>query len=165
MEINIGDAVRLATRIANLHEDARTWEGINDNRVQELNATITEAYTELAENAGYKELAAQLNTVQKRSRVRTIDIDDAINSLIELEQRLGISKAALEGVSVEIDLNAERFCKSYRGIPESTIFRATYKRGWRITYLKRAKTKTHIYSVTHTEKSREALVNRFLIMD
>ena len=85
-----------------------------------------------------------LSEVQKLARVRTIRIDDMVKAFDYINKCFKISNKALEGTSVVVDLNAQDFAKSYKGVPESTIFEAVYKNGnWKITNIYRGRTKTY----------------------
>ena len=79
-------------------------------------------------------LTDAIDAAEGRSTERTITAYDVIESLRSVENSLNIPKKHLEGVSVTIDVNAQRFPKAYRYTPESTIFSATWRKGsWRVT--------------------------------
>ena len=103
-----------------------------------------------------------LENVQERAIVRLIDDFDVLYELAKVEDKLGISKKAMDGITVEIDPNAETLPGSYKGIPESTQFTARYKNGWYITDIYRAKCKgkTQKVVVNHTDTSRAAIIER-----
>ena len=109
-------------------------------------------------------LTAAIKDAEGRATARTITASDIADVLLEVEKTLGISKKALEGVRVDIDLNAQTFPNSYKYIPESTQFTAVYKSGsWRVTDIRRDRcrgVKSRI-RVTHTEESKAALIDRF----
>lgn len=105
-----------------------------------------------------------LDRIQSRSRVRTVTVKDVYEAAEHVEQKLGITKKALEGVRVHVDLAAQTFPGAYRGIPESTQFDMVFsKRFWRVVNVSREQCKSsgHDYSVTFTEDARKALVERF----
>lgn len=98
-----------------------------------------------------------LSEVQNKCKVRTIDILDIEIALEKVEKFLGISKKAMQDISVEIDYNAEKFPSSYKYTPESTIFRARYYNGsWRIVDVSReithAPTKAAVINLTECAK-------------
>lgn len=112
-------------------------------------------------------LRLALESVQGRARVRTVNAEEIALALLRLERALGITKKAMQGVSVTMDLNAQQFPGAYKGIPESTIVDAVYKSGsWRITDLRRDRTRAPGSAITvkHTEESRKALLYRFTYM-
>ena len=113
-------------------------------------------------------LQPTLESVQVRARARLISAEEIPMALLGLERALGITKKALHGVSVTMDLNAQQFPGAYKGIPESTIVSAVYKSGsWRITDIRRDRTRTPGSAITveHTEESRKALLYRFTYME
>lgn len=109
-------------------------------------------------------LAQILEDVQRRSKVRTIDVAAIIDSLVEIEDELDISKKAMEGITVHVDRNAQDFPSAYKYVPESTHFEAVYKNGsWRVTKVSRDVTlrARQRITITHTEESKAALLARF----
>lgn len=105
-----------------------------------------------------------LDRIQSRSRVRTVTVKDVYEAAEHVEQKLGITKKALEGVRVYVDLAAQTFPSAYRGIPESTQFDMVFsKRFWRVVKVSREQCKSsgHDYSVTFSDEARKALVERF----
>lgn len=113
-------------------------------------------------------LRSTIEAVQGRARVRLVSAEEIALALLRLERTLGITKKAMHGVSVTMDLNAQQFPGAYKGIPESTIFSAVYKSGsWRITDIRRDRTRAPSNAVTveHTEESRKALLYRFTYLE
>jgi len=104
-----------------------------------------------------------LDEVQKRAKVRTITSEEIVEALDRVEQTLGISKRALEGVQVHVDLNDQKFPNAYKWTPESTQFWAIFKGGsWRVLGIERdtcSQLATNCY-ITHTEASKAALLER-----
>lgn len=119
--------------------------------------------TELEKILNECDIKSALNEAQSKAKVRTISVDDIIYYLWKAEEALSIPKSALNGVSVEIDPNAQNFPNAYKGIPESTIFTAIYKSGsWKIQNIRRDRTKSEKQQivVNHTEASKKALIDR-----
>lgn len=113
-------------------------------------------------------LQAALDRIQSRSRVRTIDVGDVYKAAEHVERKLDITKKALEGVRIHVDLHAQTFPNAYRGIPESTQFDMVFsKRFWRVTKVSRERCESngHDYQVTFTDEARRALVERFKSFD
>lgn len=109
-------------------------------------------------------LEGALNRIQSRSRVRTVTVKDVYEAAEHVERKLGITKKALEGVRVHVDLAAQTFPNAYHGIPESTQFDMVFtKRFWRVTKVSREQCESsgRDYRVTFTEDARKALVERF----
>ena len=72
------------------------------------------------------------------AKVRTLTVSDMCRVLTGISRTWGISKAAMRGCSVSVDVNAQSFPRAYRYIPESTIFSATFtSSGWAITDINR----------------------------
>lgn len=113
----------------------------------------------------YREkLAAAIKEAEGRATARTITADNITEALQHVGTRLGISKAAMDGITVTIDCNANDFPSSYKYTPQSTIFSAAYKRGsWRVTDIYRGK--THRFNnacfVQMTDACRNAILDRF----
>lgn len=109
-------------------------------------------------------LAAELDRVQSRARVRTVSVEDVGKALEKIAARFRISKTAMEGVRVTVDLNAQKFPNAYNGIPESTFFAAVYsKRAWRVTEVWRGRTAMpkHMVGVVLTEAAVSALTDGY----
>lgn len=107
--------------------------------------------------------AAMLEAVQSRATARTITPADMANALDAVEKRLGISKKALEGCRVDVDVNAQTFPRAYKYTAESTQFSAVYMRGgWRVTYIGRDKCKSpsRRYVVDITDTAKAAIIDR-----
>jgi len=63
-----------------------------------------------------------LDAVQHRARARTIDAADLAEAIEEIETKLSqiLHKKDWRGLNVWVDIHAQSFPGSYRGIPEST---------------------------------------------
>ena len=107
--------------------------------------------------------AAMLAAVQSRATARTITTADMVDALDTVEKRLGISKKALEGCRVDIDVNAQTFPRAYKYTAESTQFSAVYMRGgWRVTSVSREKCNgpSRRYEVRLTDTAKTAIIDR-----
>ena len=79
-----------------------------------------------------------LDMVQGRCSARTITSGNVVDICEKVEARLGISKAAMDGIEVEADYHAQHFPGAYRYTPESTQISLVYKRGvWYLTDVRR----------------------------
>lgn len=110
-------------------------------------------------------LSEAIDDAQKRCTSRKLDAQRLCRALREAEKKLDLPKRLLEGVTVEIDVNAQDFPKAYKYTPESTIFQATFKSGsWKVTDIFRGKTK-ELYKGTHvelTDDAKAAIIERAL---
>ena len=153
-----GDWVKASKRE---HEN---WKYYRDaDRTAKDEEQTAERYYLMLSDKGYLSLASKLAEVQERAKARLISAERILLTLTDVEETLGIPKKAMNGISVTIDDNAQRFPNAYKGIPESTQFTAEYKNGWRVTDICRAPTRSPSRRVTveHTDESRAALINRF----
>lgn len=92
--------------------------------------------------SNYEKVQKALDNVQKLSKVRTVSVQD-INVYLEIaDEKLGIPKKYMNGISVTIDVNAQNFPATYSYTPESTIVKAVYKNcNWKITDIYRGPTR------------------------
>lgn len=108
-----------------------------------------------------KRINDALNAVQKRTRVREIDTYQIYTAINQLVIYLGINKKDMIGIKADIDCNAQRFAKSYKGNPESTQFTVERTRsGWVITDIRRERCKSpnKRFNVTLTDRAKQALI-------
>lgn len=111
-----------------------------------------------------KPIDKALEEVQTRARVRCLDAVEIIEALIDVEKKLDIPKKAMDGIVVDVDVNAQAFPGAYKGIPESTQFRATYKKDhWQLVsvYRDECRRPSARFVIAHTEASKQALIDRF----
>lgn len=115
-------------------------------------------YEELAKPA-----AAAIMAAEKRSRVRTITVGDMLKALDEIEQKLDIPRKSMVGIIAEVDVHAQHFPSAYKGRPESTQFRAEFRRDhWVLTDVRRddVKAPSSRHSVTLTDEAKRAIIAR-----
>lgn len=121
----------------------------------------------IVNEANMSKIEAVINEVQGRSTERLITSDNIVKELDTVEKKLGITKKAMEGIQVDIDVHAQDFPKAYKWTPMSTRFCATYRGGkWRVTDIGRhacRKWGKNII-VKHTEDSQKAIMEKFTIM-
>lgn len=160
---------REAVDTANDYRTKATKHALNDD-YQEM-WDCEQRYRKLASDreksyrASYKKLENAIDEAEHRCTVRCISVDDICRYLISVEKRLDITKKAMNGVTVCIDIHAQNFPSAYRGTPESTYFKAVYKNGsWRITEISRRRTSRagHGTMIHLTEDAKTALLSRII---
>lgn len=106
-------------------------------------------------------IEAAIKTAEGKATVRRISFADIVTALSDYQKRLNISKRALEGVIVHIDVNAQKFPNAYKFTPESTQFSAVMLKGkWRIYNICRAKcTDVRFYS-HFTAENKTAIIEK-----
>lgn len=91
----------------------------------------------------------ELDAIQQRCTVRTIDADDLFKMIVVYEKSLAhfLSYKDMKGASVEIDLNAQTFPNAYKYTPRSTVVKieCSAPRSWTILSIKRDITQKDIY--------------------
>lgn len=91
----------------------------------------------------------ELDSIQQRCTVRTIDADDLFKMIVAYEKSLNyfLSYKDMKDATVEIDLNAQEFPNAYKYAPYSTIakVKCTSPRSWAILSVKRDITQSRIY--------------------
>ncbi len=110
----------------------------------------------------FERLRTEIDAVQSRARVRRLTPEGIARACNIAFQRLGISKKACEGVQIDVDEHAQTFPGAYRGLPESTHFRAIYKRGaWYLTDVRRAPVRctTAAVVITLTDAAKQAILS------
>lgn len=142
-----------------LAQNSSSWEGkLRESESREKDSKA------LMEDEISCSISPILDEVQKRCKARTICAEDIVKALCFVEDELRISKKSMDGISVEIDLNAQPFPNAYKGIPDSTQFSARFKNGyWRVTDIRRAECRApgRAYVINHTDESKAALIERF----
>ena len=115
------------------------------------------------DEAAAEKLNLAIIEAEKRCTVRCIGVYDICKTLIEIEQRLNITKKSMEGVRIFVDYHAQNFPSAYKYRPESTVFEAEYRKGsWRITDIRRGGTRRsgHGIKITLTEEAQKAVLDR-----
>ena len=83
-------------------------------------------------------IEAELQRIQGKAYVRKLTLEQMINAIRDVEQKLALPKTKLEGVRIDIDYHAANFPKSYRYFPMSTQVRVIFdKKKWRVMYFTR----------------------------
>ena len=105
-----------------------------------------------------------IKEAEGRATVRTIDADDILHRLAQIEDTLHISKKAMQGVVVSVDLHAQSFPNAYKYLPQSTQFVAEYVAGhWSLLHVFRGRCggPRCEMRVTLTDEAKAALISRF----
>jgi len=134
----------------------RSTEDEITEAAQELEAA-KESFEKTAE-----QLTAEIKKAEGRATARTITAENLVETLIEIENRLGITKKSMEGIRVVVDYNAQTFPSAYKYRPESTFFVAVYNKGWKLTDIRRDWTRSpkQAVQIEHTEDSKKAIIDR-----
>lgn len=109
-------------------------------------------------------LQQELDALQQRSRVRTIDVNDIFKACSRIEKELNVTKKALVGTVAIVDPNSQDFPKAYKYTPESTSFRIERtSTGWKLTDLYRdtCARYNNRYIVTMTEAAKQEILHKF----
>ena len=103
-----------------------------------------------------------INSVEKRSRVRTITHKDILEACDYIEKTLGLCKKHLEGTIFWINPNSTTFPQSYFGTPESTHVKLTYHNyKWYVLDIFRAKCGDKWIEAQYSEITRTALLKKW----
>lgn len=140
---------------------ARRFYADRPERIADAEKAEAEAKTTFTEVS--VKLTEAIKDAEGRATVRTIDAADVCKSLLEIEQKLDISKKAMDGIKVAVDYHAQKFPNAYKHIPYSTQFSAEYKNGsWRLSGIAREETHSPGAAVTvaHTPESKAAILDR-----
>lgn len=108
-----------------------------------------------------EKLLAAIVEAEGRATVRVITPDDISNAIIIIEKKLSIPKKYMDGVSAEVDYNAQQFPNAYKYTPESTFFDAINKKGiWYITSIYRGRTRgtSHAIAINLTDAAKAEML-------
>lgn len=115
-----------------------------------------------AYNESCKKLEDAIREAEGRATARTITANGIILELLDITEKLHISKKAMNGIKLYCDTNAQSFPGAYKYIPQSTVFKAEFRNGsWRITEVKRDTCGTTRVRIIHSEESKAAILARF----
>ena len=93
-------------------------------------------------------------------KVRTITADDVLHEVKLIEGRLLclLNKCDWQGLGFFVDLNAQKFAKSYKGTPESTVFYVKrLTNSWQLEYVQRRATGRREFTVYYMENKASKL--------
>lgn len=110
-------------------------------------------------------LESAIKAAEGKASVRKISCDDIFDAVDEVEERLSISKKAMDGVIIYFDCNAQDFPNAYKYVPESTHFAAVYKNGsWRVTDIRRDVCNKKRICIVLTDTAKEAIIKNHTII-
>ena len=163
-EINMKKYITVKEKCENLKQRIRLYKDSDyfSHKIPQWEAELAELKADMA--VASAKIIDAIQSAEGRASARTILPWDIARKLNEIEDKLGIAKKALEGVSVDVDIHAQDFPKAYKYTPESTQFSAVFRGGsWRITNIERNSTRRYGREVvvTHTDESRKAILDRF----
>jgi hypothetical protein len=96
-------------------------------------------------------IQAAIDEVQTaRIKVRTITAHDVLHAIRVIEGRLIdlLNTCDWHGLSFYVDPNAQKFAKSYKGTPESTVFLVNrLTNSWQLEYVQRRPTEKREFIV------------------
>ena len=119
---------------------------ITDNNTDKINAVIA--------------------TAEKGCRQRKITYTDIVNIINDYAETVQLSKTRLKGTEITVDVNAQTFPHSYKGIAESTHFRAVFTGShWYLTDVFRWKVNSPDKTITakYTAETIEYIKSRAVI--
>lgn len=108
-------------------------------------------------------LSEAIKAAEVRTRTRRITPEDITEGCHMAEKRMGIPRIHMDGVSISVDMNAQKFPSCYKGIPESTHFNAINRKGkWYVTEVYRSKCRYagHEVKIRLTDAAKEAVIRR-----
>jgi len=157
-KINVKKLVELKKKeLENIKQQRQDWEwqmrGYTVTRGEALAEQLRGIRTEFA--AESVKLFKAIKAAEGRATARTIDVNDLIEALVEIDSYLSISKKAMKGTTVSIDCNAQKFPSAYKWTPESTIFYAEFGvSGWSVIEIEREQSRTKKYRLTMSETAK-----------
>ena len=104
-----------------------------------------------------------IKAVEGRNKARTITAENICEALYYIEMKMHhITKKAMNGTKVEVNLNAQEFPGSYRFDALSTWFTAAFEKNhWVITEIKRDICGRHKYFAELSETAKEAVLKSY----
>ena len=112
-------------------------------------------------------ITAAIKEAEGRATARRVCFDDVKKAAEQIERRFGITKKAMVGMVVKVDMNAQEFPMAYRYTPSSTQFdlekTAT---GWKLTNIGRGDTGRVRFTVrVMPDHTKEAVMHKFTFFD
>lgn len=115
--------------------------------------------------ANLEKIQTALDEVQGRCKERIVTAKRVMKSCEEIEEYFGISKKAMTGLVVNVDVHAEKYARAYKYTPRSTQYTLERRAsGWYVYNIGREITggTLKMFEVsTMPEETKKALINRF----
>lgn len=162
--INLKTACSIATRINEQIKHIKFYRACeNEYAVKRERAILDDLNSQLSNDKGYLALDTAIEEAQTRARVRTITAREVVDHLVRISEYLDIPKKHMEGIVITADLNNKKLPSAYKGRPESTVFRAAYRGGWRIESIFRGDTfqRDHGTLISLPDEAKNAIINRY----
>ena len=100
-----------------------------------------------------------IKLAEGKATKRLLTVEAIEKELENIVTFLGITKKALNGTSVDVNVNAQTFPSSYKYAPAATIFTALYASGsWHITYMDRCTCDNKIARIKLSDSATEAVL-------
>lgn len=113
--------------------------------------------------AAAEKLTDAIIAAEGRSRERTITAFDICSILQKYTRKLDITKKAMEGTKITVNINAQSFPKAYKYTPMSTKFKAEFRGGsWRITDIYRDECGEVRVNSQLSEEAKNAAFEKFM---
>lgn len=103
----------------------------------------------------------EIKKSEGRAKVRTVTYNEIVKGIEEVEERLHIAKADMEGVKVYMDWNAQDFPHAYKYTPESThVYLIRTKSGWAMYGVDRntCQRRSGKYELVLTDRAQKAII-------
>lgn len=113
------------------------------------------------DSAHIEKIQAAIDAAQCKARVRCITAQEVLRFCDRVASHLSITKKAMNRVRFTADLNAQLYPSAYRGIPQSTVFCAEYRRNcWYLTDVFRGNqySTRRVSLVTLTDDAKAAIL-------
>lgn len=102
-----------------------------------------------------------ITKVEGRARERRLTVSDLTFYIDLLEKKFSmVTKKSLEGLKVEVNVNAQKFPNAYKFEPQATLVWVRRQGGqWVITDISRAKCTTHVFRILEfPEELKKAII-------
>lgn len=140
-------------------EAKRRLKNVNEWNRERLKSEYNEV------EATFEAKAAKLNKIisaaQGKAKERLIDAAAVCEALEDINDKLSITKKAMEGIKASVDINAQNFPSAYKYRAQSTRFTAVFRGGaWRITSIERydCRRENEKFALMLTDAAKQAII-------
>lgn len=145
---------------------------ININSIIKKHATVyaikdsekfKNAVKELESTKEYVKLEEVLGQVQSLSRVRTASVYTICKEVIRFESTMKLTRKALAGCRITLNVNAQTFPSAYKYVPEATIVEIEYDKSGhaRVTDVRRARCGNDFIVAYYTDAAKKEIIYNF----